>query len=382
MKIKILGLIVFICGSAYSNSPWSSDYSEVASRAIAENKHIMVTIYNDVKSRKYIESLEADSNLNRVLHKKFIPLKINATLNNDINWAAKFLISEFPTQIIMTPNGQIYNKVKGEIPLEGDDNFVEFIESSKRKIRNEDAYFGYSTELKPIIPEFVNQFFNDSNHTEIQNEIVQNYWDTCTDFYSENSFRVMYCFGGNSTIDQLYIDSFKFFRAQFGYDDSYFIVREIAKKRIRPMIEEHHRLNYLTAVDLAKSLIHPFEHDKFEEEMREEWIVKNEMWNQYIVMMEKQRMAVGKKKFNVYTFDKIIANCNDKDILKISRDWLASDIEKEATLEKQVLYAKLLFKLKAKRELIPAIKKAIDYSTKEGADTVALHEMLIKLIEN
>lgn len=382
MKTKIIGLFVFIYVSAYSNNPWSADYAEVTSRAIAENKHILVTIYNDVKSRKYIESLEADSNLNRVLNKKFIPLKINAALNNDINWAAKFLISEFPTQIVMTSNGQIYAKVKGQIPLEGENNFVEFIESSKRKIRNEDAYFGYTQELKPIIPEVVNQFLKNSNHSEIQNETVQNYWDTCTDFYSENSFKVMYCFGGNPTINQLYIDSFKFLRAQFGYDDSYFIIREIAKNRIRPLIEEHHRLKYLTAVDEAKSLIHPFEHDKFEEEMREEWIVKNEMWNQYIVMMEKQRLAVGKKKFNIYTFDKIIANCNDKDILKISKDWLASDIEKEATLEKQVLYAKLLFKLKAKKELIPAIKKAIDYSAKEGINTVALQEMLTMSKEN
>lgn len=376
MRRALLCLLLTYCSTIVSQN-WGEDVFAAAQTAVAENKYLLVVFYNEDKSvKEYLHQVSGDTNVAHVVHKKYIPVQINAFRKDSVHWISKFLIDQLPSMIVMTRDFQIYDKSVGYKPLAGEGSVIEFLESSKRKIRNQDAWTGYSKTLVMENPAAMNHYFQDHQGKLPSEEDLKAFWDTCKDYYSEHSFKMMYYFGGSEQANQFFVDSFLEFKQKFGFDDSYRIKREIAKNRIRPFIREKNRLAYLDATDKAKSLIYPLEHDRFEEEVRAEWILENAMWNQYLTMMEKQRQADPEKNFGVYQYGIIADNCKDKDVLKTAKDWLEEDLEKDSSLQNQIDYVKLLYKLKEKKAIIPAIEKAIANSIKAGYDTSGLEAML------
>lgn len=368
---------LFLFKFSYADNAWNEDIIAASQTAASESKYLFVFFYSeDQEVKNYLHQLAADTNVARVISKKFIPVQINIAKQDSIHWRSKFLIEELPALVAMTPDFQIYDKCTGFKPHMGEGSVVEFVESSKRKIRNFDSWSGYSKQLVLQDPQAIEVYLNVKDAKYPSEEMITAFWDTCKDYYSESAFKMMFYFGGNDNANQFFVDSFLEFKQKFGFGDSYKIKREIAKNRIRPFIKEKNRLAYLDALDKSKSLIYPFEHDRFEEEVREEWILENQMWNQYLTMMDKQRHAEPEKKFNVYQYGTVIENCEDKAILKTARDWLEEDMAKDNSLQNQVDYAKLLYKLKEKKEMIPAIEKAIANSIKAGQDASGLEAML------
>ena len=127
MKVKLIGLLLLVCGGLLAKQDNTIDFIEVDNntdwkaafeQAKTENKLVFIDVFTDwcTYCKQLDEEVYTDESIIAYFNENFINLKFNAETEFGLPKAQQFNISSFPTLLFTTGEQQPLHKIEGFVP--------------------------------------------------------------------------------------------------------------------------------------------------------------------------------------------------------------------------------------------------------------------------
>ena len=353
-------------------------WNDLKSMAMTENKFLFVDCYTDwcgwckVMDQKTF----SDPEVIKFMNDKFISAKIDMEKGQGIDLAMKYRVTGFPSYLIFSPEGKLVYKTLGyqKVP--------DFLKNLNNSITPglQHLYNGISDELELNFPEFyINAFAGNGKRMWPDSIIIDSFFRTETNWFSEVSFSVLSRFDVPDTVNSFFLKNIEQYRYLYSIDTDDKISGMIYK-----MMSEATKNKDMELAGEAFSMIDLYiKEDK--NEIKESYMLKflseTSDWKNFAATFQKILNKDGYKNpemINNYAWD-IYKKCDDPDVVSMATDWMKKVIEMDPQYMFLDTYAALLYKNKNYPEAEIYARKAIKTGKKNKEDINETKELLDKI---
>ncbi|MBK7093783.1 MAG: DUF255 domain-containing protein [Saprospiraceae bacterium] len=379
-KIAIIPLLLFFTitffgqGINFHKKPWD----ELKSLARTENKFLFVDCYTDwcgwckVMDQKTF----SDPEVIKFMNEKFISAKIDMEKGQGITLAMKYRVTGFPSYLIFSPEGKLVYKTFGyqKVP-----DFLKNLNSSI-STGQQQFYNGISDEPELNFPEFyINAFAGNGKRVWPDINIIDSYFRTETNWYSEVSFSVLSRFEVPDTVNRFFLKNIEQYRYLYSIDADDKISGMIYRLMSKAVKNKDMKL-----AGEAFSMI-----DMYIKEDRNEikqsyllmYLSETSDWKNFSATFQKVLDTEGYKNsemINNYAWN-IYKECDYPDVISKAAEWMKKVTDADPQYMFLDTYAALLFKSKNYTEAEIYAKKAIKNGKKNKEDIKETKELLEKI---
>lgn len=364
------------------------DYEKAKNESKNQNKLLLIDFYTvwcgpcKEIERKIFE----DQSVSSEMSKSFIVLRYDAEKDEEHQLSLKHHIGSYPTTIVLNTDQFVISKLYGFGGADKDlvKNYQKFLNEAVEKNKNHEFIKGVSNSNKGFVyPKFYQDYVYRVKTDIDEEKLLQEFWETNTDYLSEISFNILAYFGATDKVTSFFLDNRQKYQELYGKVDVDYVKSKMSMKNFSKALEAKDRKKFDEAVIFMNSIFSD-EDEKVQQSVQQ----SIDSWEQNMLMEENrwndafQFLLARQKRHNLddgyadnFCYN-VYRKSNDAKVLKQCVNLMKTITKKQPTFSFLHTYGLLLYKANDLKLSKSTFEKAIKAGKLEKEDTKSSEKWL------